>query len=210
MIDDAILAREAYLIYQNAFGFEPDGGDMTRWKGIVRDSVGREVVIVCQLPPNFPLSPPDFQLPQDCKHPIAANGKIVTRSISRWKKDFHAFQVIREVRQAIASAPFSLATTVVSTSEGGEMLKRQVSYLKSELANKKQEFEQLQTSSVSHQSGQAGTQQAVKEVREDALVSLQNEIYALEDSYDQLEIDGLEFSRKFLILQKRYHMIVET
>ncbi|MHA2253910.1 MAG: ubiquitin-conjugating enzyme E2 variant [Candidatus Kariarchaeaceae archaeon] len=211
MIDDAVLAREAHLIYQNAYGFEPENGNMMRWKGIVSDSVGKQVQLLLVIPPTFPKSAPEFFLPDDCKHPIAdAKGKIVTRSLSRWKKDFHLFQVIREVRQAIVSASFDQVLTQAPTASSDDVLSRQLQYLKSDLTNKRDEFEKIKSAPVSHSMSQAGTQQAIAEVNDDALVNIQNELWALEDTYDGLEIDGIEFSKKFLKLQKRYYMISKS
>ncbi len=209
MTDDAILAREAHLIYQNAFGFEPKEGNMTNWKGIVRDSEGSEVELTMELPDNFPNVPPKFRLPLDYNHPIVGpDNNINTRSISRWRKDYHAYQVIREVRQAIASAKFDGISKHVPIASSDDVLRRQLDYLKQELINKEQEFERIKAAPPSIAQG---TQQALAaEVNEDALVNIQNDLWSLEDEYDHLEIDGKTFTSKYLKLQKRYYMISKS
>lgn len=206
MVNDEILSREASLIYQNVFGFEPVEGDLTKWFGIINDKTHKSVGVTISLPDKYPNTPPDVRLQEGIMHPNISNGKFVTRSIARWKKSYHIHQIIREVRQVISSTIIQFGTSVsprVAPSTVDNSLNNQLSMLKQQLNSKTQEFENAQ-SQVIDQSMMSST---LTELTQDTLVDIQNELFALEDAYDRADLNGIEFSKKFLTLQKRYFMI---
>ncbi len=206
MVNDEILSREASLLYQNVFGFEPVEGDLTKWFGIINDKTHKSVGVTISLPDNFPKAPPDVRLQEGIMHPNISNGKFVTRSTARWKTSYHIHQIVREVRQVISSTIIQFGTSVsprVTSSSVDNSLNNQLSMLKQQLNSKKHEFENTQ-SQVIDQSMMSTT---LTELTQDTLVDIQNELFALEDAYDRADLNGIEFSKKFLTLQKRYFMI---
>ncbi len=207
MTDDAILSREAFLIYQYALGFEPENGNLTRWIGYAKDASGSTLKITVIIPKLFPNVPPVIHLPPGVSHPAAdQNGQIKTRTCRRWKNTYHVYTVIREAIQLIRSNNVHGMKKEENGSGRDAALQRQIETLKSQLSAKKQEYEQLLHSPLPV----VNTPESITEVVEESLLNLENDLYALEDSYDNLEIDDLEFAKKFLSLQKRYYMISEA
>lgn len=205
MIDDAILSKEAAYIFQNAIGFEPVDGNLTRWRGIVQDSSGNAAELLIELPSDFPHLPPKLSLPQNTQHPtIDDNGLINTRTISRWTSNNHVFEVIREAKSVIASAPFAKMSSV-RPAAGQEIgtLSNQLSTLKSQLAMKKHELDNIRQQSAAH----VVSEVKLEDVMEDALINLQNEAYGLEDAYDNLEIKAIDFAKNFVENRKRYYTV---
>ncbi|OLS29001.1 MAG: hypothetical protein HeimC2_01960 [Candidatus Heimdallarchaeota archaeon LC_2] len=209
MVNDEILSREASLIYQNVFGFEPVEGDLTKWFGIINDKTHRPVGVTISLPNNFPSASPDVKLQEGIMHPNISKGKFVTRSIARWKTSYHIHQIIREVRQVISSSAIQFGSSQVpkvTAATADNTLNNQLSMLKQQLNSKQQEFETVQSQSID----QSMMNNTLTELTEDALVDIQNDLFALEDAYDRADLNGIEFSKKFLALQKRYFMIEKT
>lgn len=209
MASDEILSREASYIYQNTFGFEPVEGNLRNWHGLINDKIGNTVSVTITIPENFPGSPPDVFLHEGIVHPNISDGKFLTRSIARWRSSYHIHQIIREIRQVIsssavragASAPLPTQQRAADTT-----LNNQLSMLRQQLEMKKQEFVDTKTEKI-HQSDMGNT---LTELTDDALVDIQNEIFALEDAYDRADVNGVEFSKKFVKLQKRYYMIEKS
>ncbi len=201
MVDDAILSKEAYLLYQNAYGFEPDKGNLTSWKGVVRDRSGQAVSITVNIPHNFPNTPPEIYFPKGTSHAIAdQNGQIITRTMQRWKNTNHVYQVIREVRQGISSSNFANAITV-NARQQDDALNRQIVNLKQQLIDKEVELKMLINSKVEN------TTLDPRAIAEESLMNVQADLYALEESYDRLELDEVEFFKLYMKLRKRYFMI---
>lgn len=201
MTDDAILSQETFLLYQNAYGFEPIQGNLTQWRGVVRDRNGQAAEMKINIPNHFPFDPPEFLLPTGTQHPVAdQNGNILTRSMHRWKSTTHVYQVLREVRQAIASSSFTQATTVNQTVQS-DVLNRQIETLKQSLQMKKDELKELESTPTS------SSNISVEQVAEESILNIESDIYALEDSFDRLEIDDVKFAKKFVSLRKRYYNI---
>ncbi|MDH5403384.1 MAG: ubiquitin-conjugating enzyme E2 [Candidatus Heimdallarchaeota archaeon] len=206
MVDDARLSREAALIFQHAMGFEPDSGNLKRWRGIVNDSSGKSIELIMVIPEDFPTIPPYFVIPPDIRHPVIdGNRNIVTRTIQRWRSDYHSFQILKEVRMAFSLSPFVQGGQIVSSQNDETALVRQRDMLFSQLNEKKRLLEQMKSSPTI-----TITQDTKKVMKEDMLVEIQNDLYALEEQFDDLEIDGLDFSRQFVELQKKYYLIMNT
>ncbi|MCH8906453.1 MAG: hypothetical protein IH840_05120 [Candidatus Heimdallarchaeota archaeon] len=207
MVDDAILSREAYLIYQNAWGFEPDQGSLLRWVGNIKDKVGKSIPVTVEIPADYPHSPPMVTVPGYVSHPNIVNRQFTTRSLSRWKSSLHIYQVMKEVNTVIHATNVkftSEVTPLVSTALPDDSLQRQIVYLREQLDEKQRAYSELQSSGSLDMASSASV---VTQITQDSLVELQNEMYSLEDDYDRADIDGLEFAKKFLSLQKRYYLL---
>lgn len=201
MVDDAILAREAALNFQNAYGFEPDMGNLMVWKGVVRDRSGQAVNLSVQIPPAFPNIPPEIYLPGGTGHAMAdQNGRIMTRTTHNWRASNHVYQVIREARQAISSSNFSNAV-VVNQQQQDDVLNRQIQTLKQQIGEREKEMHALQNMQVETSNIDP------RQVAEESLLNVESDLYAIEEGFDRLEIDDVEFAKKFLQLRKRYYMI---
>jgi ubiquitin-protein ligase len=209
MVSDEILSRETSLIYQYAFGFEPVEGNLRNWHGLINDKNGKTVSVTITLPDSYPNSPPDVYLQQGIVHPNITNGKFLTRSIARWKSNYHVHQIIRELRQVITSSIIQTTTSAPLQSQQQAVdtaLSNQLTMLKQQVQMKKEEFQQAQSQGFSA----SQVDNTLSELTEDTLVDIQNELFALEDSYDRADMNGVEFSKQFLKLQKRYYMIQKT
>ena len=206
MVDDAILSREAAYIFRYAIGFEPVQGNMMHWRGYVRDNTGQSGELEIKIPPQFPNVPPIVKLGGSTHHPLAnESGEIRTRSINRWNGTTHVYAIIKEAESMIGTAPFGAATKVES-GQATQMLSSQLQMLKSELENKKQEYSSIQNQSAQ----QVVDNHNVDEMIQDALINLENEAYALEESFDDLEIKSIEFAKNFVDARKRYYLIAES
>ncbi|MHA2028021.1 MAG: ubiquitin-conjugating enzyme E2 [Candidatus Kariarchaeaceae archaeon] len=209
MVSDEILSRETSLIYQYAFGFEPVEGNLRNWHGLINDKNGNTVSVTLTLPNNYPNAPPDVFLQEGIVHPNITNGKFLTRSVARWKSNYHVHQIIREVRQVISSSVIRSTAEVPLQSQQSAVdstLNNQLTMLRQQLEAKKQEHQQAQSQGFSS----SQMDNTLTELTDDTLVDIQNELFALEDAYDRADMNGVEFSKQFLTLQKRYYMIHHT
>ena len=207
MLDDAILSREAALIFQYCLGFEPDGGKLTQWKGYATDSQGSIKELTIIIPNKFPELPPQAYLPDNTHHPsVTDKGQVMTKSVTRWRSSMHVYQVVKEAQSVIRTGSFRNGQATVSSDHHSDALKRQISTLKGQLNSKKDEFHQLQNQPVNI----PDKEQTQKEIAEESMLNIENDLYELEESFDSLEIDSIVFAKKFIKLQKRYHMFKIT
>lgn len=207
MLDDAILSREAALIFQYSLGFEPDGGNLKQWKGYATDSEGSIKELTIIIPNKFPELPPQAYLPDNTQHPsVAEKGQIMTKSITRWRSSMHVYQVIKEAQNVIRTGSFKNGHKTVSSDHHSDALKRQIMTLKSQLESKRSEIQQLKNQPASI----PNNEQTQKEIVEESMLNLENDLFELEESFDSLEIDSIVFAKKFMQLQKRYHMFKST
>ena len=203
MLDDAILSREAALIFQYSLGFEPDGAKLTQWKGYATDSQGSIKELTIIIPNKFPELPPQAYLPDNTQHPsVSEKGQVMTKSIIRWRSSMHVYQVIKEAQSVIRTGSFRNGHATVSSDNHSDALKRQIGTLKSQLGSKKEELQQLKNQPLNI----PNTEQTQKEVAEESVLNIENDLFELEESFDSLAIDSIVFAKKFIKLQKRYHM----
>ncbi|MCE7736543.1 MAG: hypothetical protein GPJ54_16800 [Candidatus Heimdallarchaeota archaeon] len=209
MVSDEILSRQASLIYQNTFGFEPVEGDMRNWHGLVNDKKGNTVGITITIPDKYPSVAPEVFIQQGVVHPNITDGKFLTRSIARWRSTYHVHQIIKEVRQVISSSVVRSSTDAplkIQQQEVDTTLNNQLTMLKQQLEMKKHEFSNASSSTIN----QSEVGNTLIQLTEDTLIDIQNELFAMEDAYDRADMNGIEFSKQFLKLQKRYYMIEKT
>ena len=205
MVSDEILSRETQFIYQNIFGFDPVMGNLSEWSGNIPDKSGKSIKVIVRIPASFPIDPPTVELPSIKFHPNITNGKFMTRSIARWQSSYHVFQIMREVRQVIANYSFTEGS-METYSQDNTALQSQLSMLKQQLQDRETELKNIGSMSISH----SDTQATLADVKENTMIDIQNDAFALEDTYDRAEIDGLEFAKKFVALTKRYYMIEKS
>ena len=103
-LSDEILSQEAQMMFERAPGaFNIMSGDLAKWVGTIplRTNPPSVAEIQISLPNDFPNSPPKVVTNTKLKHAIVDdNGEIKTRRLSRWRKDYHAFQIVAEIRNA--------------------------------------------------------------------------------------------------------------
>jgi len=105
MVDDAILAREAQLVYSNTIGFEPVGSTLNSWQGTVQGG-GREFHFQIYLPEYFPNVPPVVRSLGPITHSnVDEEGFVNLRILDSWRAEFHLYQVINALRGLMARAP---------------------------------------------------------------------------------------------------------
>lgn len=206
MVDDAILSKEAFLIYRNNSGFAPQNGNLLRWVGRVSDAFGQPVELLVEIPENFPFHPPSIKV-QNGQHPLAdPDGYIFTRKIRRWKPEFHVFQIIKEAEGLIKGGkltPFSASTPVnVGLNLQKKALEQQKQQLEALIAQKKSELAQVQTQTINETSKQ--------QLVEDTLLGIETELDMLEDKFDAVEISETEFAKRFFALRKKYYLLKEV
>jgi len=202
MVDDAVLSREAAYMYQYVTGFQPVNGNLLRWRGLVNDNNGNSAELELVVPDDFPYSPPQLRLPGSTEHPRVRDGMIMTRSIQNWTPSHHLYSVIREAKSILGTGSFQ---TIQKTSNQKveQGLESQVSTLRTQLETKKQELASLKKKS----SQEVQSSHSVADLIEDSLIEVENESYALEESYDNLEIKAIEFAMNFVDARKRYYLI---
>lgn len=202
MVDDAILSREAAYIYQYAIGFSPVRGNLLLWQGIVEDSAGQSAQLQIELPQNFPAQPPVMTLPGSTQHArLESNGELRTRSIQNWSTGNHVYSVIREAKSVISKGRFqSISSKEVGNQE--DVLRSQVNALNSQLQMRKRDLQEIENQPV-----QAMTSHNLDEVIEASLLEVENESYALEDAYDNLELKAIDFAIQFVEARKRFYLI---
>ena len=98
-------------------------------------------------------------------------------------------------------APLQIQQQEVNTT-----LNNQLVMLKEQLEIKKQEFSTTSSGTIN----QSDVSNTLTQLTEDTLIDIQNELFAMEDAYDRADMNGIEFSKQFLKLQKRYYMIEKT
>ncbi|MHA2503427.1 MAG: ubiquitin-conjugating enzyme E2 variant [Candidatus Kariarchaeaceae archaeon] len=204
MVDDAVLSSEAAYIYQYAIGFTPVNGNLLLWRGIAEDSRGQSAQIQIKIPDTFPRNPPVVTLPGSTQHPrVDSNGEIRTRMIQQWMPSNHIYSVIREVKSVLRKGQFQ---TVEETSGQTSVLQSQISTLRGQLDMKRNELQLIQ----SQTNQEVASTQNLGDVIENSLLEVENEAYALEEAYDNLEIKAIDFAIQFVDARKRYYLIEQS
>ncbi|RMG19994.1 MAG: hypothetical protein D6732_29215 [Methanobacteriota archaeon] len=206
MADDAVLSKEAFLIYRYNSGFSPKNGNLYKWIGRVSDAFGQPVEVLVELPDNFPFRPPSIRI-LNGEHPAAdPEGYLHTRKMRRWKSEYHVFQVIKEAENLIKGGrlnPSRSATPInVALDMQKAALEQQKQQLETIIAQKKSELAQTTYQPVT----EVNKQQLV----EDTLLGIETELDMLEDKFDAVEISETEFAKRFFKLRKKYYLLKEV
>ncbi|MHA1116217.1 MAG: hypothetical protein K9W45_07335 [Candidatus Heimdallarchaeum aukensis] len=212
-ISDEILSREAQFIYERAYGFEPKDGNLRIWKGFVpvqtyNGTKNAEIEIV--IPNDFPNVPPTIYVNTPMEHPNVEDGILSMRMLARWRPTYHIFQVIAEVKrlfQRVRAKMVSYAETTWEdpTSEIA-MLNNQKSQLVRILEQKKRELAEIERKERSSVSENVIAQEKSK-LLEDEILKVENELFALEQQFEDYEVSSLEFAKKYHSLKKRLYLL---
>lgn len=211
-IPDVILSKEAQLMFQYIAGFEPKDGDLTKWIGYITTYAnGKEVTIQVEarLPPMFPRAPPEIYILTPIKHPNVDNsGKVAMRILARWRYGYHLFQALIELKRLFAKVP----PKVVNIDQWEdpqrelELLYSQKAQLQQILKQKRDELNKIRAQKAQSLS-KVNLQQMEKEHMENELLKLENELFAIEQQFDNYDISSIEFAKKFVLLKKRYYLL---
>jgi hypothetical protein len=201
MVDDAVISREASLMFQNLAGFEPVNNNLLHWKGYAKDKNNQPVDIELKVPEKYPYDKPEVNV-------ITQNNTIIpirTRKLSRWRPDFYLFQVANEALKIVSEGAF--ASSVASTTQVNEQaneelqtLQRQKNNLENLLRTKEEELLEIRQNKGTNLTYDNSD---VEQIIKDTVFQLEMDIASLEDDYDRLEIDGSEFAKNFIDIRKR-------
>ena len=228
MDKDFILAREAQLVYSNsaAFGFNPVGDSLARWKGTLTYTTNRGrnmFTFEIFLPEYFPNVPPVVTAVGFMDHPnIDGDGFVQLRILDNWRAEFHLYQVIIALKNLMSRVPptpkgetaKSVRDTVARIKETPPAaekkvisaettaLRTEVSSLTKQIQEKDEELARLRAQQMTQaqpsdsDDAKLSTQDAIESER----IAISELLAALEDRYASGEISIFEYSR----LYKKY------
>ncbi len=229
MDKDFILAREAQLVYSNsaAFGFNPVGDSLARWKGTLTYTTNRGrnmFTFEIFLPEYFPNVPPVVTAVGWMDHPnIDDDGFVQLRILDNWRAEFHLYQVIialknlmsrvpptpkgetaKSVRDTVAriieTPPVSPNKTVFAETTA---LRTELSSLTKQIQEKDEElarFHAQQMTQAQPSDSDEGKRLSTQDSIESERIAISELLAALEDRYASGEISIFEYSR----LYKKY------
>ena len=212
-IPDSVLAREYTLVMERAYAFEPKGGDLTTWIGYV-PAISDEGEIMIQveikLPESFPTLPPVVQVITPITHPnITGDNILEMRMLARWRPSYHLFQVIVEVIRLFSKVPVrrtEKAPKVVDPQTQLQPLVAQQEQLTVILQQKRAELNEVKAMKSSAMSTRALQSEKMKHL-EDEILNVENQIFAVEQQFEDYDISSLEFAKKFYSLKKRLYLL---
>lgn len=212
-VPDDILAKEYGLVMERAYAFEPIEGDLTRWRGVVPaitadEDIFIEVLIV--LPNDFPSTPPIVRVLSPITHPNLTQDKVLEmRMLARWRPSYHLFQVIVEMMRLFSKVP---ARTIaeqpqrIDPQTHLDPIKAQEEQLSLILEQKKKDLADIKIKRFADISGRA-LQQEKKIHLEDEILTVENELFAVEQQFEDYEIPSHEFAKKYFNLKKRLYLL---
>lgn len=212
-VPDEILAKEYSLVMERAYAFEPIDGDLTRWRGVVpavtaEGEIFIEVMIV--LPSDFPSSPPVVRILSPVTHPNLTEDKVLEmRMLARWRTSYHLFQVIVEMIRLFSKVPARLVDEQPQRLDPKTHLnpiKAQEEQLALILEQKKKTLAEVKNKRSSEISRRA-LQQEKKIHLEDEILTVENELFAIEQQFEDYEIPSHEFAKKYFNLKKRLYLL---
>ncbi len=212
-VPDDILAKEYSLVMERAYAFEPIEGDLTRWRGVVPAITADgemfiEVLIV--LPNDFPSTSPIVRVLSPITHPNLTQDKVLEmRMLARWRPSYHLFQVIVEMMRLFSKVP------VRTTAEQPQRIDPQThldpiiaqeEQLSLILEQKKKDLADIKIKRFADISRRA-LQQEKKIHLEDEILTVENELFAIEQQFEDYEIPSHEFAKKYFNLKKRLYLL---
>ena len=204
MVNDAILSREAALMYKNIRGFQPVNNNILEWEGYKLDKNKEQVLIRININSDFPNSPP-----QAIAQYLDTEIPITTMRLERWRPDYHIFQVALEAIQKISSMirPIGVKKEEDVPLKESKILQNQVKELNLILDEKLEKQNRLQ---VRLNSDQSFSKEERKSVIQDTIYELEAEISTLEEQFEAGNISTVDFCKKFFSLRSRYLLIQQT
>ena len=212
-IPDSVLAREYSLVMERAYAFEPKSGDLTTWTGYV-PAISDEGEILIQveikLPETFPSMPPVVQIVTPITHPnLTSNSILEMRMLARWRPSYHLFQVIVEIIRLFSKVPArktEKAPKAVDAQTQLHPLVAQKEQLAVILQQKKVELNEVKEMQSTAMSSRALQKEKLKHL-EDEILNVENQIFAVEQQFEDYDISSLEFAKKFYSLKKRLYLL---
>lgn len=99
---ELLLAREVQLIYSNVRGFTMVDGSLRTWRGVIQKEFEFEIF----LPNQFPEVPPVVRAITPMQHAdVDGEGFLSLQILSRWRREFHAYQVILQLISLMKRQP---------------------------------------------------------------------------------------------------------
>ncbi len=195
MVDDAILAYEAALMYQHVAGFQPEKNSLMHWKAFDYDASRESISIHIRLQDSFPDGPPlvSIMYSDGERYPLR------TRRGAHWRRDYHVYQIAIEAqKEARRFSRQKTAAPVQSTQFDKEMvrnLENQKNSLLQMIEEKKRELQNIKASA---------TPVDVKSVAQSSLTQMELELADIEDSFNDGQIDVKKFCNDWFELRQRH------
>ncbi len=200
-IPDLILSREAQLIYLKSPGFEPHQGLLTTWKGMI-PTVNGPIEVMIYLLEGFPAVPPKVKILTEVEHPnVMKNNELRLQILDRWRPNYHVYQVINDMTRLFNRVPPKIKSKIkIKESHIQETVTPQIITLKQmydELVNEEKRLRQ-QVSSKG-----MPTPETKKELVENYLLKLDEDLYDLECQFNDGEIDSITYCKRYLSLKTK-------
>ena len=212
-VPDSILAKEYSLVMERAYAFEPINGDLTKWRGFVpaiSDEGEIPLEIEIFLPNNFPNVPPIVKVVTPITHPNLTHDKILEmRMLARWRDSYHLFQVMVEIIRLFSKVPVRrIKETPKEVDHQIQLtpLIAQQEQLEVILKQKRKELAEIKAK----QSQQVTTKTLEKEKQkhiEEEILNVENQLFAIEQQFEDYEVSSIEFAKKFYALKKRLYLL---
>ena len=206
---DAILSKEAALIYSNVEGFYPVENSLNSWEGIRHDRNGCRLKLQINLDENFPVSPPEILL----VYPTFSI-KFFIKRLKRWRPDYHVYQLMQDAERDIKSFEMretnSNSRKMVPTKSQtqNELTQQKITILK----NQSIELKKILNKKIKESALIKNTFMEKKELNKEELnlisdkmsIDIKREINVLENKFERGEIPSNIFCSNFLEKRKRY------
>ncbi len=212
-VPDDVLAKEYSLVMERAYAFEPIDGDLTRWKGFVPVITADGEIFVEALmiiPSDYPSSPPIVRILSPITHPNLTQDKVLEmRMLARWRSSYHLFQVIVEMIRLFSKVPARLVDEKpqrIDPEAHLNPIKAQEEQLSVILEQKKKTLADIRIKRTSEISNRA-LQREKKIHLEDEILGVENELFAIEQQFEDYEIPSHEFAKKYFNVKKRLYLL---
>ncbi len=200
-LNDQILSIEAQLLYDRTVGLEPAEGDLTRWRGVARSSRG-PVPFEIIIPPEFPQQPPRVKIQAEIRHQqVTSDGYLKLRILDRWRPTNHVYHVVSSVLSTMESlvVPVRGAAPIPSSRQNLDLMRTQVTNLRSKLDARRQELVTLKS--------QGKSAPLSSEIVERSKTDIENELWEIETLFERSEINAREYAKKYVDARKRLEIM---
>jgi ubiquitin-protein ligase len=213
VIPDSVLAKEYSLVMERAYAFEPIEGNLKSWRGFV-PAISEEGEILIEselhLTEDFPNSPPLVKIITPISHPnLTHDNFLEMRMLARWRPSYHLFQVIVEIIRLFSKVPARRIKETPKKQDTKAQLDPMVAQ-RDQLAifieQKKKELDEIKSKKSTHVSSRVLQQEKQKHL-EDEVLNVENQLFAIEQQFEDYEISSIEFAKKYYNLKKRLFLL---
>jgi len=213
VIPDSVLAKEYGLVMERAYAFEPIEGNLKRWRGFV-PAISEEGEILVEteinLKEDFPNSPPLVKIITPISHPnLTHENFLEMRMLARWRPSYHLFQVIVEIIRLFSKVPARRIKETpkrMDTKAQLDPLVAQRDQLAIIIEQKKKDLTDIKSKKSTQISTRALQQEKQKHI-EDEVLNVENQLFAVEQQFEDYEISSIEFAKKYFTLKKRLFLL---